>query len=1240
MGHEEAPPRSEDRLEQTGQLLPIVERSRALVCRNLFREDSALLRMGRFEIVRTLGRGGMGVVYEAIDPIDQGPIALKTLQAHKPSHLHRLKYEFRSLAELTHENLVTLHELFVGETEAYFTMELVDGTDFVSYARDGLPADARLTDESRLWRAFSQLCQGIRALHVENKLHRDIKPSNVLVTSSGRVVLLDFGLVHDLNDGAGRGEGTPAYMAPEQAHGSASESSDWYSVGLMLREVLYGNRALEKPRDVGSPAESELEVLARWLVQDDPAKRPSFAEISRMLAAADVVPAPPLRIPSQSVAPFTGRVEELDVLRAAFRNSRRQPVAVVVRGESGIGKSALLRQFCRTVLEPAGTLVLSGRCYERESVPYMAFDTIVDELGRHLAELPEEPVIGVGRDEAAALLHVFPVLERVGWLHARAAGSPARDRATHPVELRTRAFGALRVVLAEIAKRQPLALCIDDLQWADADSGRLLGALLCDDGAPHLLCIASDRTDPRLTNPAVDEFRSVATLYPEPIEIIELELRGLNDADAKGLARAVLGHVTTREVETELVRESRGSPLFLCELSRWRAERAEGEMLPSVDMLLSERWSNLTESARIILELIAAAGRPLSPAVIGYAAKMATEPVQEFKALRGARLIHTIRRKDGELLEIGHDRVGEAVLRSLSAGERIALHRRLAEAIEATEGSDSEALTEQFIGAQMPLEAARCARRAGDTALVSLAFSRAAWLYERALELGNWTSEEAGVLNRDHGVALEHSGRGLDAAAAYARAAALVPDALVAVQLERRAVQHLMHNGRYAEGELLLRRGYETLGLAWPSNRATLVLSIAGLSLPKSLRRRLEGSPGPVAEPLRRARVKFLSGVGQGIENYDVLRAAHNTLVCFDESEKLPDPVWRARARGTRAWLRAISASGVANSARRLSELKDACRTARSLGDVRAQADLERKLSMVHFFRGEPASALEAATRSESQMRALPLPAMDLRPIMGMIGSALMVLGRLKEARRRWDAFSHEVRLHRDLMTAAWVHGHPSRFPLFYALEERAEAESILERHASLRALHPDCITLAWTHAWCSLESAAYWRVPSDAESIAVREEPALFRSGYSVLTDAARFQRARVRVAAAEALPRGRARTALLAGAAADVKVKRGGLLGGGLSELVQAGVSMQRDRPEEALGWLRSASTELDRAGASLMAASARYVAGAMIGGDEGAALKAGARRDLDAQGVVDSLRWIGWTVTGFDAILRAKQ
>src|SRR5262245_33690036 len=110
---------------------PPMRRSIAIVCRNLVREPSTLLTIGRYELIRTLGRGGNGVVYEARDPARREPVALKVLYDRGPSFLYRLKREFRALAELRHRNLVALHELTVERDDAHFTMELVRGCDLL-----------------------------------------------------------------------------------------------------------------------------------------------------------------------------------------------------------------------------------------------------------------------------------------------------------------------------------------------------------------------------------------------------------------------------------------------------------------------------------------------------------------------------------------------------------------------------------------------------------------------------------------------------------------------------------------------------------------------------------------------------------------------------------------------------------------------------------------------------------------------------------------------------------------------------------------------------------------------------------------------------------------------------------------------------------------------------------------------------------------------------------------------------
>ena len=198
----------------------------------------------RYQIVRELGTGGMGVVYEAIDLEKDGRrVALKVLQRHDAESMVRLKREFRSLADVRHPNLVTLYDLSAEADAFFFTLELVQGVDFLSWVRPGLSEQvdaptAKLdktmlsgspgqTDPARLREAFRQLAGGVAFLHEQGRLHRDLKPSNVLVTGEGRVVILDFGLVLELEDVKNISETqnntivkNVAYMAPKQINNS------------------------------------------------------------------------------------------------------------------------------------------------------------------------------------------------------------------------------------------------------------------------------------------------------------------------------------------------------------------------------------------------------------------------------------------------------------------------------------------------------------------------------------------------------------------------------------------------------------------------------------------------------------------------------------------------------------------------------------------------------------------------------------------------------------------------------------------------------------------------------------------------------------------------------------------------------------------------------------------------------------------------------------------------------------
>lgn len=195
----------------------------------------AASRLGDYHLLAELGRGGMGFVLEAVHTQRKDHVALKVLPDVQAEGLHRFKREFRSLADINHPNLIGLHALECDGDQWFFSMDLIDGIDFISYVRP-----AGKLDEARLRTALAQLVTGTMALHANHVIHCDLKPSNVLVDRDGRVVLLDFGLVLELEQSsemetAAGISGTPAYMSPEQAAGqTATAASDWYAVGVML----------------------------------------------------------------------------------------------------------------------------------------------------------------------------------------------------------------------------------------------------------------------------------------------------------------------------------------------------------------------------------------------------------------------------------------------------------------------------------------------------------------------------------------------------------------------------------------------------------------------------------------------------------------------------------------------------------------------------------------------------------------------------------------------------------------------------------------------------------------------------------------------------------------------------------------------------------------------------------------------------------------------------------------------
>ncbi|MET0285339.1 MAG: protein kinase, partial [Polyangiales bacterium] len=603
----------------------------------------------RYRVQRRLGNGASGVVYEAEDQARANArVAVKVLISQQPSALMRLKNEFRALARTVHPNLVGLHGLGVDRRGWFVVMDLIEPSrDFVQYARDDGAGACRLHN------ALAQLLRGVSALHAAGKLHRDLKPSNVLVSEHGRVVIVDFGLLGELDDSEGQFVGTPAYAAPEQMRGEpVGPSADMYAVGVMLFEALTGRLPVDAPSSelllarkaehtvmLPDDCDPTLVTLCRALLSAAPALRPSAEQALLALGQS------PSAHDQQGKPPFVARAEELERLHAALARTQAEGAHLaLVLGVSGIGKTALSAQFAERARAQTGALVLVGRCHPLEQVPYKAFDTLIDALAGYLARLPTVEAAALMPRNVALLARLFPALATVPVV----MGMPDESRLHDPALLRARAFAALKELLARITDRRPLLLVLDDLHWSDADSMELLRELLSGRDAPACLFLCTLRSDhprPRLLDEIGFGMRETTRH--------QLELGPLSSASTLELARALLG----RDAEPSLLAESAGSPLLIEQLAR--ATRAHGATLglaETVRGLLDE------EPARALLELACVAGHPIAVEVAARAVPLA--PTALHRVL-GSWLLTTRVQHGEDAIEPRHDRLRETVLETL-----------------------------------------------------------------------------------------------------------------------------------------------------------------------------------------------------------------------------------------------------------------------------------------------------------------------------------------------------------------------------------------------------------------------------------------------------------------------------------------------------------------------------------------------------------------------------------------------
>ncbi len=687
----------------------------------------------RYEIVSELGRGGMGVVYRARDPMLNREVAVKLISSTDltPEIAERFQREAQIVAQMDHPGIVPIYDLGEHEGALFFVMPVVEGENLRHLLWAGSLRLGEVLDIA------IQTADALDYSHARGVVHRDIKPENIMVTrqdGSIRIRVMDFGLAHATTESrltkTGTLVGTVAYLSPEQVTARSFDGrSDIYSLGTVLYECLAGeppfsgevqsilyrivHEVPQPPRALGAEVREELQDVVLQCLEKDPGRRPQRAAlVSEALKrhrsslqsdefSRSVVLTASRMIQRPAASAFIGREKEFGQLQHRLNAAIAGDCQfAVVAGEPGIGKTRLLEEL-KKLATVRKIRVLYGRFVEQDrAFSYQGFCELIQDhfrtrdAGSSVGERPDFS------DLAPDLLSLFPLLTEISELRAAASGGSKLAAAgeERKAEDRIQIFELLARSLTRIGGGKPLVLILENLHGAEISIEALQYVVRRLGPTPTLIVGSYRQTETDKRHPLI---RMLDSFADDP-RFVQITLGPFSPSEHRAFIESVAGGSKVSDSLAERLRDAtEGNAFFTKELVRSLMDSAgiarddsgawnfakdaaiSSDALPAtIQQAVEKRIERLAEELRDLLSIASVLGKSFDFRDLEILAEDAKNLDDSAEKLVREGILEEERESRGDRLAFASGIVRDVLYGALSRRKRRSLHRKYAEILE------------------------------------------------------------------------------------------------------------------------------------------------------------------------------------------------------------------------------------------------------------------------------------------------------------------------------------------------------------------------------------------------------------------------------------------------------------------------------------------------------------------------------------------------------------------------------